>query len=151
MGHYRLRGVPDPIIELLRLAMTCHSRVPPTNRGIASFPAPEATLLGHRLNSLAFNVTAVDVTEMMGPLEIAPGTQWDDPSDLGTACSHPSHFSVVMRSESSGRCRRWGTSRHDQHLRSIGARRTAPTKRAQCWCSVWTRRILATPKDMICS
>lgn len=41
------------------------------------FPAPEATTIGRRLNSLAFNITTVDVTEAMGPLEIAPGTQWD--------------------------------------------------------------------------
>lgn len=43
------------------------------------FPAPPETLLGRRLNSLAFNVTAVDVFEDMGPFEIAPGTQWDVP------------------------------------------------------------------------
>jgi hypothetical protein len=42
------------------------------------FPAPEATLVGRRLNSLAFNITTVDVTEAMGPFEIAVGTQWDD-------------------------------------------------------------------------
>ena len=42
------------------------------------FPSPEATLVGRRLNSLAFNITTVDVTEEMGPFEIAPGTQWDD-------------------------------------------------------------------------
>jgi Phytanoyl-CoA dioxygenase (PhyH) len=42
------------------------------------FPAPEATLKGRRLNSLAFNLTAVDSTEEMGAFEIAPGTQWDD-------------------------------------------------------------------------
>lgn len=42
------------------------------------FPAPEATTAGRRLNSLAFNITTVDVTEDMGPFEIAPGTQWDD-------------------------------------------------------------------------
>ena len=42
------------------------------------FPAPEATLKGRRLNSLAFNLTAVDTVPEMGPLEIAPGTQWDD-------------------------------------------------------------------------
>ena len=33
---------------------------------------------GQRLISLAFNVTLVDTTADMGPLEIAPGTQWDD-------------------------------------------------------------------------
>lgn len=43
------------------------------------FPAPEATLTGRRLNSLAFNMTTVDVYEDMGPFEIAPGTQWDEP------------------------------------------------------------------------
>jgi hypothetical protein len=42
------------------------------------FPIPEASLTGRRLNSLAFNITTVDVTEDMGPFEIAPGTQWDD-------------------------------------------------------------------------
>ncbi len=42
------------------------------------FPAPEATLKGRRLNSLAFNLTCVDTVLEMGPFEIAPGTQWDD-------------------------------------------------------------------------
>jgi len=43
------------------------------------FPSPPETLTGRHLNSLAFNVTAVDTTEDMGPFEIAPGTQWDTP------------------------------------------------------------------------
>lgn len=47
------------------------------------FPAPEATLKGRRLNSLAFNITTVDVEEDMGPFEIALGTQWDDISTSG--------------------------------------------------------------------
>src|SRR4051794_20211901 len=42
------------------------------------FASPEATLRGRRLNSLAFNLTAIDTTREMGPLEIALGTQWDD-------------------------------------------------------------------------
>ena len=46
------------------------------------FPAPPETLVGRRLNSLAFNLTGVDVTEDMGPFEIAPGTQWDFPEDF---------------------------------------------------------------------
>ena len=41
------------------------------------FPMPEETRTGGRLTSLAFNLTAVDTTEDMGPFEIAPGTQWD--------------------------------------------------------------------------
>jgi phytanoyl-CoA dioxygenase PhyH len=43
------------------------------------FPAPDATITGRRLNSLAFNITTVDVIPEMGPFEIAPGTQWDLP------------------------------------------------------------------------
>ncbi len=43
------------------------------------FAAPPDTIYGRRLNSLAFNLTTVDVTEDMGPFEIAPGTQWDLP------------------------------------------------------------------------
>ena len=46
------------------------------------FPAPEETVTGRRLNSLAFNMTTVDVFEDMGPFEIAPGTQWDDPAEF---------------------------------------------------------------------
>ncbi|RZA36028.1 MAG: phytanoyl-CoA dioxygenase [Lysobacteraceae bacterium] len=41
------------------------------------FKAPPETVEGRRLSSLAFNLTTVDVTEDMGPFEIAPGTQWD--------------------------------------------------------------------------
>jgi hypothetical protein len=46
------------------------------------FPAPPDTIVGRRLNSLAFNLTTVDVTEDMGPFEIAPGTQWDFADDF---------------------------------------------------------------------
>ena len=42
------------------------------------FPSPEATLKGRRLNSLAFNLTAVDTRQEHGAFEIALGTQWDD-------------------------------------------------------------------------
>ncbi|MFN2645642.1 MAG: phytanoyl-CoA dioxygenase family protein, partial [Burkholderiales bacterium] len=41
------------------------------------FPSPRVTYQDHRITSLAFNVSGVDVTQDMGPLEIAVGTQWD--------------------------------------------------------------------------
>ncbi|MDQ1709398.1 MAG: hypothetical protein QOG49_783, partial [Frankiaceae bacterium] len=41
------------------------------------FPSPVETYEGHRLTSLAFNMTVVDVEPDMGPFEIAPGTQWE--------------------------------------------------------------------------
>ena len=46
------------------------------------FPAPPETTAGRRLNSLAFNLTTVDVAEDMGPFEVAVGTQWDLPDDF---------------------------------------------------------------------
>ena len=42
------------------------------------FPSPAATLEERRLNSLAFNLTAVDSRPEHGAFEIALGTQWDD-------------------------------------------------------------------------
>ena len=41
------------------------------------FAVPEATTKGRRLNSLAFNLTAVDTKLEHGPFEVAHGTQWD--------------------------------------------------------------------------
>ena len=45
------------------------------------FPSPAETYGQHRITSLAFNLTGVDVTPDMGPFEVAPGTQWDDGRD----------------------------------------------------------------------
>jgi phytanoyl-CoA dioxygenase PhyH len=45
------------------------------------FRSPEATWRDHRITSLAFNLTGVDVTEDMGPFEIAPGTHWEPGQD----------------------------------------------------------------------
>src|SRR3954462_4693475 len=56
------------------------------------FPAPPETLVGRRLNSLAFNITAVDTVPEMGPFEIAPGTQWDDPSQFEHGMFPPKSF-----------------------------------------------------------
>ena len=42
------------------------------------FPSPPETYIDQKITSLAFNITGVDVTQDMGPFEIAVGTQWDD-------------------------------------------------------------------------
>jgi hypothetical protein len=42
------------------------------------FPSPPDSYQDRRITSLAFNLTGVDVTQDMGPFEMAPGTQWDD-------------------------------------------------------------------------
>jgi len=41
------------------------------------YPIPSETLNEGRLTSVVFNITGVDVTEEMGPFEIAPGTHWE--------------------------------------------------------------------------
>jgi hypothetical protein len=50
------------------------AKVQPWHRDFAS---PPETTDGHRLTSLAFNLTTVDTTDEMGPFEVAVGTQWD--------------------------------------------------------------------------
>jgi hypothetical protein len=45
------------------------------------FPSPQETYEGRRITSLAFNLTGVDVTDDMGPFEIASGTQYLDGRD----------------------------------------------------------------------
>jgi len=56
------------------------------------FRATSETLIDRRLNSLAFNLTTVDVEPDMGPFEIAPGTQWDDPSEFDHGMFPPEHL-----------------------------------------------------------
>lgn len=41
------------------------------------FPSPRETFEERRITSLAFNLSGVDVTPDMGPLEVAHGTQWE--------------------------------------------------------------------------
>jgi hypothetical protein len=56
------------------------------------FFVPEATTKGRRLNSLAFNLTAVDTIPEMGPFEIAPGTQWDQFEGCPKGMFPPKHL-----------------------------------------------------------
>ena len=56
------------------------------------FPIPEATTKGRKLDSLAFNLTTVDVTPEMGPFEIAVGTQWDDAPEFEGGMFPPKSF-----------------------------------------------------------
>ncbi len=65
------------------------------------FPMPEETRAERRLTSLAFNVTAVDTEEDMGPFEIAPAPSGTTAPSSGTACSRPARTTRATRS---GRC-----------------------------------------------
>jgi len=68
------------------------------------FRTPEVTAAEGRLDSLAFNVTTVDVTPDLAPFEIAPGTQFDD----GARFEH-GMFPLV---EDYGRYEALGSRRH---------------------------------------
>jgi hypothetical protein len=56
------------------------------------FRMPDETRFNKRLTSLAFNLTAVDTVEEMGPFEIAPGTQWDWAPEFGHEMFPPKSF-----------------------------------------------------------
>jgi ectoine hydroxylase-related dioxygenase (phytanoyl-CoA dioxygenase family) len=66
------------------------------------FPSPPETYEGRRLTSLAFNLTAVDTVEEMGPFEIAPGTQWEpglefDHGMFPARSEYPRYESLAVR------------------------------------------------------
>ena len=75
------------------------------------FPAPEATMKGRRLNSLAFNLTGVDTLPSMGAFEIAPGTQWDDLGGCPNDMFPPQELWPRYSRAASASCRRRATSR----------------------------------------
>lgn len=53
------------------------------------FPSIPETYEARRITSLAFNLTAVDTIAEMGPLEIAPGTQWEPGHDFANGMFPP--------------------------------------------------------------
>jgi hypothetical protein len=96
------------------------------------FPMPETTRTEGRLTSLAFNLTAVDTTEDMGPFEIAPGTQWDWAEEFDHGMFPPKDFypryqeravrkypSMGDISARSALTIHRGTENHSQHSRPV--------------------------------
>jgi len=115
------------------------------------FPAPEATLVDRRLNSLAFNLTTVDVTADIGPFEVAVGTQWDAQDDFEHGMFPPK--ARYPRYEA--RAQRKMPSRGDISARSAltihrGTPNFTPVARTP-WCSAPTRPMPATPNGTTCS
>ncbi len=78
------------------------------------FPIPEETKATGRLSSLAVNATCVDVTPEMGPLEIAPGSHFDDDSEFEKAMRVP----PTMYERYLGRLERRMASRGDVSVRT---------------------------------
>ena len=74
------------------------------------FPSPPETLVGRRINSLAFNLTGVDVFEDMGPFESRRARSGTSRPASSTTCSRRSHSIRATKRGHSARCRRWATS-----------------------------------------
>lgn len=81
-GHPWVRGmaaaVLGPSYEIVEVGLDVPMQGAKDQPWHRDFPSPPESYVDHRITSLAFNVTGVDVTQDMGPLEVAPGTQWDD-------------------------------------------------------------------------
>lgn len=72
------RAVLGPAYEIVEIGFDVPfqgAKYQPWHR---DFPSPIDTYQDRRITSLAFNLTGVDVTEDMGPFEIATGTQYED-------------------------------------------------------------------------
>lgn len=72
-------GVLGPDYQIIELGFDVPNPGAKDQPWHRDFPMPDETKETGRLTSLAFNVTAVDTEEDMGPFEIAPTTQWDLP------------------------------------------------------------------------
>jgi hypothetical protein len=71
-------GVLGPDYEIVEVGFDTPFQGAKNQPWHRDFPSPKDTYEHHRITSLAFNLTGVDVTPDMGPFEVAPGTQWDD-------------------------------------------------------------------------
>lgn len=71
-------AVLGPDYEIVELGFDTPFEGARTQPWHRDFPSPPDTWRDRRITSLAFNLTGVDVTQDMGPFEIAPGTHWDD-------------------------------------------------------------------------
>lgn len=106
------------------------------------FPAPEEIRREGRLIFLAFNLTAVDTEEDLGPLGIAVGTQFDDGTGFDREM-FPAKDSYAERA-----VRKYpgaATCRPARRGPSTARRRTSPKRlvRSSSWAS--TRQVQATP------
>ncbi len=70
-------SVLGPDYEIVELGFDIPFEGAMTQPWHRDFPSTPETFRDRRLTSLAFNLTAVDTTDEMGPFEIAPGTQWE--------------------------------------------------------------------------
>ena len=112
------------------------------------FAVPEATTKGRRLNSLAFNLTAVDTRPEHGPLEIAPGTQWDRFDGCPKGMFPPADLWPLYRTGVPS-CPGAAIFRRGRRSPSIAAPPTGRTRRARCSWSASTPPTRPMPRITI--
>ena len=71
-------AVLGPNCEIVEIGFDVPSQDAKDQPWHRDFPSSPESYERHRMTSLAFNLTGVDVTSDMGPLEVAHGTQWLD-------------------------------------------------------------------------
>ena len=103
------------------------------------FPAPADTTVGRRLNSLAFNLTTVDVFEDMGPFEIAPGTQWDDAAEFEHEMFPPKSLYPRYEARAQRKMPKMGDISARSALTIHRGTANVPTSRGPRWCWASTR------------
>lgn len=83
VDHPWVRGVCEAVLgphyEIIELGFDIPGPGAKNQPWHRDFPMPQETRENRRLTSLAFNATAVDTAEDMGPFQIAPTTQWELP------------------------------------------------------------------------
>ena len=127
-------------------ASTCRCPARSTSRGTATSRCRRTPGRGGVLTSLAFNVTTVTVTPEMGPLEIVPGSQWEDGDDFGHGMFPPAERAAGYAARAVPRLPR--RRRRVRAHRPDAAPRAPPTGPAppgRCSCSAPSRRTWTPP------
>ncbi|TFZ02544.1 phytanoyl-CoA dioxygenase [Ramlibacter henchirensis] len=105
VAHPWVRGMAESVLgpdyEIVEIGLDVPfqgAKFQPWHR---DFPAPRESWRDRRITSLAFNVSGVDVTPDMGPLEVAHGTQWEDGREWKYEMFPPEELSPRFASRSS--------------------------------------------------
>ena len=108
-------------------------------------PRPRGDKRERRLTSLAFNLTAVDTEEDMGPFEIAPGTQCDNGAEFEHEMFPDRSIYARYEELAVRKYPRRVTSRPARRSPSTAARATTRRRRGPCSCWASTPPAPTTP------
>jgi ectoine hydroxylase-related dioxygenase (phytanoyl-CoA dioxygenase family) len=101
-------AVLGPEYEIVEVAFDVPEPGALHQRWHRDFRMPAATRERRELDSLAFNVTTVDVNETNGPFEVVPGSQWDEDAEFEHGMFPPEGWSARYEERSEPRFPRRG-------------------------------------------